>query len=1136
MTSKIGSLGNIPKLRRIQILRAFKSTGHEMSLRHALSCLLLTAFSAFVSADESSVHKDGLRENLPDVWALQHATVVVQAGTKIEDATVVIRKGRIASIVAGGKVPADARTIDMTGKTIYPGFIDAYAETEIPGYQLKQTAGYWNPNVLPQLSVARRLTENKDASSLRKQGFVAQLRAPGNGIIRGQSAVVSTGTDDPSKVVLASEVAQHMQLTLSRRGRDTYPGSPMGAVALARQAMYDSQWYKDAWAAANADLSLPRPERNVALSALEATLSGAQPVMVECSSDLYVLRADRFAAEFGLNLIIRGSGQEYRRLEDIAATKRPIILPLNFPKPPNVSTPEVADNASLESLMHWDLAPENPARVHGAGITFAFTTNRLESIDKFLASIRKAVERGLPADAALDALTVTPAGMYGVQEHLGTVAAGKLASFVITDGDLFESKTKVVETWVDGTRFRHSPDPVHKLEGSYHVKLKTAGKYPKELFVELSRKGSTVSGRISQEPLPDKKSKADSKADDEETEDTDKSKEAAKKKTKKAKAKEERKKSKDADKQEDADDKADESPVVVDLKNASMQDFAATAQFKADKFGDDGIARLSLLFSEKRQPGEMVGVGQVVWPSGQVATATIIEIDATKKDDSKSKTAEATPDSDKDSDSEEDDAAEDDTDSDKDGDKASFPVNYPLGAFGRNIVPSQAKAVAFTNATIWTCGPEGIIEGGTLLIENGKITAVGKDVKLPKKIQTIDLEGSHITPGIIDCHSHMASDGGINESTQSITCEVRIGDFIDCDDITIYRQLAGGVTAANILHGSANPIGGQNQVIKLRWGVNDEAMKFAEAPQGVKFALGENVKQANWGDDYTTRYPQTRMGVEQLFRDAFVAAKEYGARMDDWNKNKRGLPPRRDLELDALLEMVQGTRWIHCHSYRQDEILALIRVLDEHDITIGTFQHILEGYKVADAMAKHGAMGSAFSDWWAYKFEVYDAIPYGGALMHEAGVVVSFNSDDAELGTRLNLEAAKAVKYGGVDEEEALKFVTLNPAKQLRVDEYVGSLETGKQADFAVWNGHPLSSFSRCEQTWIDGTRYFDRKEDATARKIVAEQRNTLIQKILASGEKMEEAGRRSRPPGGMWPRHDEYCHHSKDKEANKQN
>ncbi|MBW3599759.1 MAG: amidohydrolase, partial [Planctomycetes bacterium] len=359
-----------------------------------------------------------------------------------------------------------------------------------------------------------------------------------------------------------------------------------------------------------------------------------------------------------------------------------------------------------------------------------------------------------------------------------------------------------------------------------------------------------------------------------------------------------------------------------------------------------------------------------------------------------------------------------------------------------------------------------------------------------------------------------------------ITAEVRIGDFIDATDISIYRQLAGGVTAANILHGSANPIGGQNQVIKLRWGALPEEMKFARAPQGIKFALGENVKQSNWGDEYTTRYPQTRMGVEQILRDAFLAAKQYRREHEQWRRDHKGLPPRVDLELEALAEIVEGKRWIHCHSYRQDEILALLRTLEEFDIRIGTLQHILEGYKVADAMAKHGAMGSAFSDWWAYKFEVYDAIPFAGALMHRAGVVVSFNSDDRELARHLNQEAAKAVKYGNVPPEEALKFVTINPAKQLRIEQHVGSLAPGKDADLVIWSGPPLSNFTRCEQTWIDGRKYFDREDDLQQREESRRRKEQLIQKVLGSGAPMREADEEDEQQlfRLLWPREDLYC------------
>ena len=395
---------------------------------------------------------------------------------------------------------------------------------------------------------------------------------------------------------------------------------------------------------------------------------------------------------------------------------------------------------------------------------------------------------------------------------------------------------------------------------------------------------------------------------------------------------------------------------------------------------------------------------------------------------------------------------------------------------------------------------------------------------MPAGTLVVDLAGKHLTPGIIDCHSHMATDGGVNESSQAITAEVRIGDFIDPTDITIYRQLGGGVTCSNILHGSANSIGGQNQVIKLRWGATGEQLKFRLAPAGIKFALGENVKQSNWGDKYTSRYPQTRMGVQQIIRDEFAAARDYTRRHQQWKKTRKGLPPRRDLELDAIAEILAGKRWIHCHSYRQDEILALMRTLEAYNVRIGTFQHILEGYKVAEVMAQHGAMGSAFSDWWAYKFEVYDAIPYNGALMHKAGVVVSFNSDDDELARHLNQEAAKAVKYGGVSRTEALKFVTLNPARQLRIDKYVGSVEVGKQADFAIWSGDPLSNFTRCEQTWIEGRKYFDRDDDLKRRKQANEMRATLVQKILASGVEMMKPGEKVSAESELWPRTDVFC------------
>ena len=452
----------------------------------------------------------------------------------------------------------------------------------------------------------------------------------------------------------------------------------------------------------------------------------------------------------------------------------------------------------------------------------------------------------------------------------------------------------------------------------------------------------------------------------------------------------------------------------------------------------------------------------------------------------------------------------------------------PLGAYG--LAPDHDQApgtVAITGATLWTVGPAGIIEDSALLISDGKIIYAGPAAGAPRLAAdlTIDATGKHISPGLIDCHSHTGISGGVNEGTQAVTSEVRIFDVINPDAIGIYRQLAGGLTTMNQLHGSANPIGGQNSVVKLRWGVErPDDMRFEGAIPGIKFALGENVKQSNWGDDKTTRYPQTRMGVETLIRDRFIAAREYAKEMAAYDalsssKQSRTIPPRRDLELDALAEILAGERLVHCHSYRQDEILMLCRVADDFGFTIGTFQHVLEGYKVAEAIKKSAIGASTFSDWWAYKFEVIDAIPFNGAIMHDVGIPVSFNSDSNELARHLNTEAGKAVKYGDLTPEEAIKFVTLNPAIQLMIDDRVGSLEPGKDADFVIWSGDPLSTLSRCESTWVDGVERFSLESDARLRTDARRERSRLMQKLLASKSR---GGNKHGPKGDASPGADE--------------
>ncbi|MEZ5464823.1 MAG: amidohydrolase family protein [Lysobacteraceae bacterium] len=442
---------------------------------------------------------------------------------------------------------------------------------------------------------------------------------------------------------------------------------------------------------------------------------------------------------------------------------------------------------------------------------------------------------------------------------------------------------------------------------------------------------------------------------------------------------------------------------------------------------------------------------------------------------------------------------------------AAIPAfaGYPAGVFARKGLPAQPDAVLFRGATVWTNADGGILENTDVLVRGGRIAAVGSRLGVPSGATEIDASGLHLTPGIIDAHSHSALQGGVNEAGDAITAEVRMGDVLDPTDIGIYRELAGGVTAANLLHGSANPIGGQNAVIKLRWGGSADDLRFEGAMPGIKFALGENVKQSGWGDAYTTRYPQTRMGVNEIDRDAFDAAREYAAKRDA-STRKGAAPFRRDLRLETLAEILAGKRLIHIHSYRQDEILNFVRLAQDYDLPVATFQHVLEGYKVADAIRDLGAGASTFSDWWAYKMEVFDAIPHNGALMTGVGVTTSFNSDSDELARRLNTEAAKAMHYGGLTAEEALKLVTLNPAKQLRVDDRVGSIAVGKDADLVLWSASPLSAYARAEQTWIDGRRYFDRSEDARLQQAAQSERQRLSQKVLEKRMKALKLARKA--------------------------
>ena len=994
-----------------------------------LAVLLFLAVSG--SAQVTTVPKQGIRENDPRVHALTNARIVAAPGKTIEKGTVLIRDGLIVEVGPDVKVPAEARVWDLAGRTIYPGFIDSYSrldlpETlkpepprsdvdpddpnakpkEVPRESAKGTRS-WNPRVTPERKASDYLNlDKKSTKALRDLGFTSALVVPGRGVFRGSSALINLQETDVDTMVVAPVVAQHIAFDFDREGRDGdrgYPNSLMGAIALIRQSFLDASWYQAAQEAyKKSPATTERPETNASLGALAEQMQ-RNPAVFEAEDELDLLRALRIADEFKLKPILFGNGYEYRVRKTLAEKKPPIILPLDFPKPPEIERPEQALEVELDELQHWDRAPSNPARLAESGIPFAFTTQKLEKPEKeFWSRIRLTVRRGLSKDAALAALTTTPAEMFGVADRLGTIAPGRMANLVVASGDLFADEARVLTTWVDGHYYDTDQARERDVRGTW------------ELIAEGKTLPLVIEGKL-----------------------------------------------------EKLDAKLAGEKATVSMKDDAVLIIAPAKLF--DK--GEGSIRLSgqIIGETIAGTGDAPASPNLRWNAKRTAAFT-----PTKKPDEKPSPLDKPLD---------------------------FPETYPAGAFGRAAAPDQPKSVLIQGATIWTSGPQGTLQNADLLVTAGKISAVGPGLKAPSGAPVIDGKGLHVTPGIVDCHSHTAISRGVNESSHAVTCEVRIGDVLDATDIGIYRELAGGVTTAHVLHGSANPMGGQNQVVKWRWGALPEELKFADAMGSVKFALGENVKQANWGDKFKTRYPQTRMGVEQIMRDRFRAAQEYEAAL----KRKSGLPVRRDLQLDAISEILNGKRLIHCHSYRQDEILAFLGVAREFKIKVGTLQHILEGYKIADVMAKDGVGGSTFADWWGYKFEVYDAIPDNAAMMNGQGVLTSVNSDSADLARRLNTEAAKSMKYGGLTPEDALKLVTINPAKQLRIDSKTGSLENGKDADFVIWSGNPLSNYSRVQQTWIDGRKYFDRAEDAEARKTFAAQREALLQKALT--ERLKEIG-----------------------------
>jgi len=967
---------------------------------------------------------NGPRPIHPGWYALQNARVITEPGKELARGTVVMRNGRITEVATGIAAPKGATVIDCTGLTIYPGLIEPYFATDVPALDEDTTDKHWNTMVQPQRNALDgALVGEKERDELRELGFTVVAAVPSGGILKGSSAIILL--DDPTDTAKPRVVNDQAYPVASlQTNRSGYPNSEMGAIALLRQSLADGQWFARSAAAVRADASLGKdaPQASRVLAAIAAQTD--KPLWFDTQNELQALRCLRVAQEFGRKSVIVGSGMEFRRLAALAAGGAPIVVPLQLPDTPDVTTAAKADRVSLRQLQSWEQAPTNSKRLLDAGVTIAWTTTRMKKRSDFAARVRDAKEQGVTSEQALAAVTTTPAKLLGIDRDCGTIAKGKLANLVVVEGSLFGKERIVRDVWVGGRRHVIKKAKDLGLDGSWTLAKGWPGN------TDLGTPVLTIDGK-----------KITCKTGDEDL--------------------------------KVSSSKRDADSFTCQLKGKATNDRTFWLRLHRDKDGLTGVCT----------------------PSNGTATS-ITATRTAKQDDEKS-------------------------DKERKDDKPTTlaietELPTPLGGYGFTELPKQ-RDFAIVGGTLWTGDGRGILRNGGVYVRRGKIAYAGPAQGMPETPEgtiIIDAKGKHITTGVIDCHSHTGISRGVNESGQAVTSEVRIQDVVNPDDVNWYRQLAGGVTAVNQLHGSANVIGGQSNTVKIRFGVShpDEMIVKGSAP-GIKFALGENPRRVNRRSSPNTRYPNTRMGVEGLLRDRFAAAEAYAREHAAYEKQTpreraKVLPPRVDLELEALAEVLASRRRIHCHSYRQDEIFMLCGLANEYGIKIGTFQHVLEGYKVADAIKQSAIGASSFSDWWAYKFEVYDAIPDNGAILHEYGVNVSFNSDSNEHARRLNTEAGKAVKYGGVAEHEALKFVTGNPALQLGIFERTGSLTRGKDADIALWSNHPLSYAARCEATWVDGRLMFSLDRDAELRRGIQKERQRLLQIAI---DKAGKGGRTAR-------------------------
>ncbi len=889
----------------------------------------------------------------PTCYAVRGARVVVEPGTVLDTATVVVRDGLIVAVGPDVAVPPDAAVIDGAGLTVYPGFVDAGSPRgfdptvrrsaagppvvdDIAADALVATKPDHRRGLTPEFAVATALKPDDEAvAPWRKVGFTVALAAPDGGFLSGTSALVSLSGAAPRETVLKAAVAQHAAIR-TLIGAE-YPRALMGSVAHCRQVFLDAGWARrQAEAFEKKGRAGRRPVADPSLESLWPCLDGMLPVAFEANTRDQIHRALDMAAEFKLKPVIVGGKDAWKAVDRLKADGVPVVLRLDFAQP-GEREGELAVRVREDLERKRQESVGTAAALHKAGVKFAFSTAGLagdKGPETFRAAVRKVIAAGLPADAALAALTTGAAELLGVGPQLGKVAVNRPAHLLVTDGDWQAEMTKYKWAFADGVRFDLTLDPA-----------------PAARVVETADAPAGRPGR--------------------------------------------------------------KGPRESGVAPQAAKIDASPTEPNAERKGPN-------------RPAPVV--------AGDAIRALVPMLDAVER-------------------------ATTETEADR----------KPRLKTGGDVLIRGATVVTVS-------GP--VRPSTDVLVRGGKITQLGEGLTAPDGVAVVEAAGLFLMPGIIDTHSHFAVTGGVNEFSLSVVPEVRVRDVIDSEDEQIYRAAAGGVTTARLLHGSANVVGGQDAVIKMKVGKPATEMLVTTGPRGVKFALGENVKRTDG------RFPNSRLGVEAVLVRAFSEAREYRKKWDEYEKRKASADappePRRDLRLEALADVLAGDIKVHSHCYRGDEILMLLRVADQFGVKVKSLQHVLEGYKVAPEIAAHGASVSLFSDWWAYKLEAYDAIPYAAKLLHDAGTTVCLKSDDNELMRHLYQEAAKLVKYGGMDPAEALKTITLNPAKQLGLESRLGSIEMGKDADLALFTGHPLNAYSRCELTLVEGEVVFQRADVLT--------------------------------------------------------